>query len=128
MLHEDTKVLTKDRNSQKIKDLTIGEELVTIYGSTEILKISKISGPICQIILANSKLIYCSTDQKFLIKIDEGYIFKVPEKNDLLLSFTHLMELIKIQQVNILSSGPLVKVHLKTDYTILIDGLFVCKS
>ena len=100
MLHEDTKILTLSRDLQKVKDLTSGEDIVTLYGNTIIQKVSFISGPITELILETSEKIYCSPDQKFLIKNDIGYVFKVPLRFEPLVTFTHLMELRKIQQVN----------------------------
>lgn len=128
MLHEDTKILTLSRDLQKVKDLTSGEDIVTLYGNATIQKVSFISGPITELILENSEKIYCSPDQKFLIKNDIGYVFKVPLRFEPMVTFTHLMELRKIQQVNHLSSGSLVKVHVKNDYSLLINGLYICKS
>jgi len=128
MLYKDTKILTVNRGLQCIKDLDIGEEIVTLYGKAEVLNLTSSIEELKELIIENSDKIYCSIDQKFLIKTNVGYSFYVPIKSNQIVTFTDLMELRAIQQVNILSSGEVFKLHIKNDYSVLVNGLYITKS
>jgi hypothetical protein len=127
MLHPMTNILTPS-GMKTLEDIQIGEEVSTIYGQATVQNKTRETKRLFRIILDGEDKIFYSPDQTFLIKTIYGYSFKCPVKYDEVVCFGNLMELRKIHSLDSLSSSEFIKIHLKQNFSLLINGSIVAKA
>jgi len=101
--HENTEIMTLS-GDRYIKDLSVGDSVVSVVGTSKIKHIFKNKVPVqrvCKITFTNGKIIYCSVEHKFFTSVGWLEAHKLDKKVDILCINSNIVKQIKLNEVTI---------------------------
>lgn len=133
MIAKDSPILTVNNELVPADDLQPGDELVSIYGSTFVLAKSYDVKELRRIMIDTYPYLYCSEDQQFLVKTEDGYNHQSIKVGDFVVCLLtkenlHTMILREVHEIIVTSPVEMVKIHLKGDSIILAHSEIIIKS
>lgn len=133
MIHKDTPISLVDGSLKSANDLQPIDKLVSIYGTTSIISKNYEVKRLRRIGIENyPTFIYCCSDQQFLVKTEDGFAHQAPVEGDEIIcllnrELNHTMITKRVYEVLDTTPLELVKLNLKGDSVILIDGFVIIK-
>ena len=134
MLHKDTPILSADGIMIRMDDIQPANSLVSIYGTTSIISKRYETKTLRRIAIEayDDHYVYCCEDQEFFVKTEDGFAYKPPQEGDTIIcllsvDLNHTMVTRNIYEIIDTAPIEFVKLNLKGDSNILINGTIIVK-